>query len=271
MKTDHIKEQPMMVEITKIEDEAENIKTFYLDVGLKSKPGQFVILWIPRLDEKPFSIGFDNEKELRLTIAKVGEFTSKLFEYKVGDKIGVRGPYGKPFNIEGLENKKIALVGGGYGAAPLSYLAAELAKNNNEIHFITGARTENILIYREKLANSGYNLYYTTDDGSFGTKGFVTTALKKILEENKMDKIFTVGPEMMMKAVVELSDEYNVDCDLSLERYMKCGIGVCGVCCVDPIGIRMCKEGPNISKEIVKKITEFGKYHRDASGKKVYF
>jgi dihydroorotate dehydrogenase electron transfer subunit len=89
------------------------------------------------------------------------------------------------------------------------------------------------------------------------------------LKSKKVDCIYTVGPELMMNKVIEISDEFNVDCQISLERYMKCGFGICGSCCVDPIGIRMCVEGPCMHKEVAKKITEFGKYKRDGSGLKV--
>ena len=262
-----LKELPVMVEITKIKNEAKNIKSFYLDVQLNSQPGQFVMLWIPRMDEKPFSIGAENNSRIKLTIAKLGEFTTKLFEYKVGDKIGVRGPYGKPFTIKG---KHIALVGGGYGSAPLTFLAKQAREKKIKSELIIGARNKELLLYVDDEYPNEIKRHYCTDDGSFGFKGFTTQKLKDLLNNNNIDMVYTVGPELMMKKVVEICDEFKIDCQLSLERYMKCGFGICAVCCVDPLGIRMCVEGPCIDKKLVKQITEFGEYYRDASGKKVY-
>ena len=264
---DRKNEEPIVVKILKIEDEAKNIKTFHLDIKLESKPGQFVMLWIPGLNEKPFSI-YESENVLKLTVAKVGEFTEKLFSYKVGDKIGVRGPYGKPFSIAG---KHIALVGGGYGSAPLTFLAKEALKQGIKSELIIGARNKELLLYMDKEYPDEIKRHYCTDDGSYGFKGFTTERLKEILKEKKIDTIYTVGPELMMKKIVDISDEYNAGCQISLERYMKCGFGVCAVCCVDPLGLRMCVEGPCIDKQTAKQITEFGKYHRDAAGKKIKF
>jgi dihydroorotate dehydrogenase electron transfer subunit len=234
---------------------------------MNAKPGQFFILWLPRLDEKPFGISYQDKEKFRATICKVGLFTEKLFQLKKGDKVGIRGPYGTHFE---LKERNIALVAGGYGFAPLSFLADEAIKKGIKVNFIKGARTKEILVDCNKDSKI-CNVFYTTDDGSFGEKGYATDKLKKLLEKQKIDCIYTVGPEIMMKKVVELSDEYDVDCQLSLERYIKCGFGICGQCVVDDLGIRMCKEGPVIDKELAKKIREFGKYKRDASGKKIYF
>jgi dihydroorotate dehydrogenase electron transfer subunit len=119
------------------------------------------------------------------------------------------------------------------------------------------------------MRKAGAEVLVSTDDGSAGSKGFVTELLKSVLQKNKVGKICTCGPEMMMKKVVEISDEFKTPCEISLERYMKCGLGVCGQCCADPLGIRMCTEGPVIKKETAKRISEFGKYRRDASGRRV--
>lgn len=260
-----------MTETTKIldiKDEAKNIKTFVFSGKLNSKPGQFVMLWIPRLNEKPFSVYQDNEDSFSLTIAKVGEFTFELFKMEEGDKLGYLGPFGKPFEIKG---EKIALVGGGYGSAPLTFLANEALKQDINSELIIGAKGKNLLLYLNNKYPEGINTHYCTDDGSYGFKGFTTDKLQELLKKEKIDCVYTVGPELMMKKVVWICDEFNMDCQISLERYMKCGYGICGSCCVDPLGIRMCMEGPCIDKETAKNITEFGVYHRDGSGKKVYF
>jgi dihydroorotate dehydrogenase electron transfer subunit len=108
----------------------------------------------------------------------------------------------------------------------------------------------------------------TTDDGSLGIRGFTTDALKGLLKEESFDCVYTCGPEMMMKKVFGLCKEFGVECQASLERYMKCGIGVCGQCCID--GLRVCKDGPVFSSEQLRKLDEFGVFERNKSGCKVY-
>lgn len=259
------------ITIKRIVDEADNIKTFYFqsESPIQSQPGNFIMLWIPRVNAKPFSVYIDNGNEFACTIANVGEFTSALFQMKEGDTLGYYGPFGKPFELKG---KHIALVGGGYGTAPLTFLAKEALKKGIKSELIIGARNKDLLLYVYEGYPPGISRHYCTDDGSYGFQGFTTQKLKEVLQQNPdIDMVYTVGPEIMMKKVIELCDEHNIDCQISLERYMKCGFGICGSCCVDPIGFRMCKEGPCVDKATAKKVTEFGKYHRDGAGKKIFY
>ena len=129
------------------------------------------------------------------------------------------------------------------------------------------------------------SLHVATNDGSMGFKGFNVEQLGKMLQVcnakgkkglkgsdiEPIDQVFACGPEMMLKAVSELTAKYKIPSQLSLERYMKCGYGICGNCVVDPLGIRLCTEGPVVKNGACVKIEEFGKYHRDALGKKHAF
>ncbi len=259
-------EQPVYIPITKVVKEGKDLKTFIFDYRLDALPGQFVNVWIPRLDSKPFSISFQDKNRFGLTILAVGSFSKAIHKLKEGDKIGIFGPYGKGFRLKG---KKIALVGGGCGSAPLAFLADEASKKGIDVEFITGARSKDFISFRKRYKNSGIGFRVCTDDGSYGKKGFTTDLLKDILKRKKIDCVYSCGPEIMIKKVIELCDKYNVDCQVSLERYMKCGFGVCGQCCVDPTGICICKEGPVLDKNIAKKIIELGRYKRDATGKKI--
>jgi dihydroorotate dehydrogenase electron transfer subunit len=259
---------PRSVKILDIKEENPSVKTFTLDISVGAKPGQFVMLWIPRVNEKPFSVAFDDGKTLQLSVAKVGPFTERLFESKVGDLVGVRGPYGTRFEYE--DGEHIAVVGGGYGAAPLYYLAHEAVERGCTVEFVVGARsTEHLLFIEraEKLKNT--TVHVATDDGSVGYKGYNAALLgEKMNEGMKLDRILTVGPERMMLAVSDLALEHDVACQVSVERYMKCGFGVCGQCVIDDSGMTTCMNGPAMDHKLAREQKEFGKYHRDRLGRK---
>jgi dihydroorotate dehydrogenase electron transfer subunit len=255
-----------MMRIERVVDEARDLKSFVFHHDLGAKPGQFVIAWIPGVDEKPFGVAFQSKNKFAITVSAVGSFTKQMHKLKAGDYIGIRGPYGNGFNIKG---KHIVLVAGGYGAAPLAFLADEAAKKNIHVDFIVGARTKALLPYIERMRMAGITTHACTDDGSLGVKGFTTDVLKRLLDEGDVDMVYTCGPEIMMKFVIKLCDEHYVGCEISLERILKCSIGVCGSCCLDPTGWRVCKEGPVFTGEQIKKVTEFNQYKRDFSGRKI--
>lgn len=261
-------EKPIVLEIEKIVDEAKDFKTFIFKYGLKANPGQFVMLWLPRIDEKPFSISFQDSERFGITVFKVGKFTSELFKLKKGDKVGIRGPYGKGFS---LEKGNVVLVGGGCGGAPMGLLADELKKKKANVTFVIGARCKDYLLFLDRMKHAQIETIAATDDGSFGLKGFTTQILEDILSKQKIDMVYTCGPEIMMKFVIGICEKHNVPCEVSLERFMKCGIGVCGQCCMDHSGEIVCKDGPVFPGHVVKKMQEFGRYKREKSGKKVDF
>lgn len=261
-------EKPIVLPVEKVINEGENLITLVFKHKLGAKPGQFIMLWLPGVDQKPFSIGYQDEDTFGVTIFAIGEFTKKLLEIKKGDLLGIQGPYGNPYSTECYT---AALVGGGCGTASLALLADELVSQGKKVHFIIGARNKQALLYLKRYEKSDVNIIPCTDDGSYGFKGFTTQALTELLKKEKIDRIYTCGPEIMMKKVITISDEFNKDCEASMERYMKCGFGVCGQCVVDESGARICKEGPVLNKELVKKIPDFGNYKRLASGKKLMF
>ncbi len=258
---------PKTVTIKAILEESELVKTFVLDHSVGAKPGQFVNVWIPRVDEKPFSVAMDDGKEMHLTIAAVGPFSKRLHELKVGDRVGVRGPFGTTFQSEPGEH--LAFLAGGYGAAPLYFFAHEAVKQGCTVDFIVGARREDLLLYTDRIPKlEGVTLHIATDDGSAGHHGYNTEVLNQILEEKKVDCVYTVGPEIMMLKGGQAAVERGIKAQISVERYMKCGFGVCGNCVVDGSGQPTCIDGPVMNAEDVFKLDDFGKYHRDALGKK---
>lgn len=270
MNVQELDTRPVALEIKKIIKENETTNTYVFNYDLKSRPGQFVMLWIAGYDEKPFSVAYDNGEEFWLTICKVGPATEELFLLKEGDKVGIRGPFGTSYEF--AEGEKLALVAGGYGVAPMYYVAREAVENGCEIDFFIGARNHDLLLYMDRISSlRSVNLYASTDDGSFGFKGFVTQLLDQKLQEKKADKVFSCGPEIMMKYVGMIAEKHGCDCSLSMEKYMKCGFGLCGQCVVDDTGETVCTKGPVMPYNYVKKLPEFGAYHRDAQGKKHYY
>lgn len=269
---------PKTYRIKEIRTETDMVKTFTFDGSLGAKPGQFVMVWVPGIDEVPMSVAYDDGAETKITFFAVGETTKVLTHFQIGDLVGLRGPFGTHYEWDAGDH--IVLVAGGYGAAPMYFVASEAVKNGCTLEAIVGARSKEHLLYLEELEGLQHcSLHVSTDDGSMGHKGYNTQVLDELLEvasdpdakDPPIDKVFACGPEMMLKSVLTVCDKHKVPCSLSLERYMKCGFGICGNCCVDPLGIRLCKDGPVMSGDLVRQIDEFGKYHRDAEGRKHEF
>lgn len=259
---------PMQIaRIKKIVKETPRIKTFILDLDVSAIPGQFVMVWLPGVDEKPMSASYV-KGDLGITVLKLGEFTRKLFDLKPGDLLGIRGPMGRGFKIYGDD---LLIVGGGVGMAPLAPLAEEALRDGKKVTAIVGAVTARELLFVERIKKAGARVLISTDDGSAGKKGFTTDVLAELLEEESFDQCFTCGPEIMMYKVLQLTEEKNIPTQASLHRYFKCGIGICGHCVLDGTGLRVCKEGPTFRDKELKKSFEFGKYWRNAAGQKIYF
>jgi len=254
---------PKVTDILGLKNENKKVKTIKFKHPEKIVPGQFYMIWIPGVDEIPMSVSFIENKVKGITFKKVGDATNALFKLKKGDKIGIRGPYGNGFKIEG---KKAIFVAGGTGIAMIAPAVVHALKNNINSTVIIGAKSKEELFFEKRLKNLNIKLYVCTDDGSCGEKGFTTDILEKIIKNEKNPRIYTCGPEIMMKKIVEKFTDIPIQA--SLERYMKCGFGICGQCTIGE-GIRVCKEGPVFGGETLRKIDDFGKYKKDASGKKI--
>lgn len=256
---------PTVTKIIETKNENNCVKTIKFEHKDKITPGQFYMIWIPGVDEIPMSVSYTDKKTKAITFKKIGDATNAFFNLKKGDKIGIRGPYGNGFKLNG---KKILFVGGGTGVAMLAPAVEEAVKKKIKSTVIIGAKTKNELFFEKRIKQTGAELYISTDDGTYGTKGFATDIAKDILKENKFDLILTCGPELMMKKLMDISKDTALQA--SLERFMKCGFGICGQCCIGE-GLRVCTEGPIFDKKTLKKIKDFGVFKRDASGKKIKF
>jgi dihydroorotate dehydrogenase electron transfer subunit len=237
------------------------VKTIEIDKKLDALPGQFLMVWVPGVGERPMSIG--NSDPLTISVADVGKVSSEICALKEGDVISFRGPFGKPFTIaKGC--KKILCIGGGYGVVPMYFLSRMAKEAGLEPCAVIGGRNERDIIWEKQLFSVCKEVFITTDDGSRGKKGTVMAEAEELA--GKFEAVYACGPEKMMEAVAKLCKKLAIPCQVSVERYMKCGVGVCGSCAID--GKLTCIDGPVFSGEEALAFKEFGKAHRDATGKK---
>lgn len=249
-----------IVEIKEIVKETPSTKSFYFDWDVDMDPGQFIMVWIPGVDEIPMSLS-RHYPEQSITVREVGESTGYLHGMEVGGRIGLRGPYGHGYDLKGDE---ILAVIGGIGGASILPAVYEAERQNKIVGCALGAETEDELLFREEIENIAYT-HLTTDDGSTGHHGFVTEILDDLLEKREIEQIITCGPEVMMKKTVEIGFEHDIPVQASLERYMKCGLGLCDSCTIN--GYQVCKDGPVFSGEELREMEEFGWFERDKTGK----
>jgi dihydroorotate dehydrogenase electron transfer subunit len=261
-------QSPTMLKVASKEINSQVFATLYFDHCLKFKPGQFVMVWIPGLDEKPYTISHHTPTQFGITIEAKGLFSKKAVTLNPGDLLGFRGPFGNGFNP--LLSADIAVVAGGCGMAPLAPLVEAFMENNNEILFIHGARSKEFILYPDRFETLRQ---ICTDDGSQGHKGFVTDLLEKeILSRKKTGKkrlemVYACGPEIMMHRVFLLCESFGIPCQVSLERYMRCGFGVCGACvCGKQV---VCKDGPVFDSKQLRTMDDFNKTALLKSGKPV--
>jgi dihydroorotate dehydrogenase electron transfer subunit len=251
-------ELPKIFQVSRVVQEAKNIRSIFFKGKLECKPGQFIMVWLPGVEEKPMAISEVKKDDFAFAYHTVGKFTKALDTVKAGDKIGVRGPYGNSFSFV----EPCVVVGGGVGMSSVSTLIDAL---KNPI-IINGARDGNHVMYQNRF--KGKKMIITTDDGSLGKKGFTTDALREVLKENpKIKRVYTCGPEVMMKKILETCTAYKVECEASLERYMKCGYGICGNCMVDDK--ILCIDGPIFNSKTLNSLKDFGNFARLKTGKKV--
>ena len=237
------------------------LKSFYFERPFCIEPGQFVTLWLPEVDEKPFSVSDLTDDYLEITVKAVGPFTKELMNRRKGDFIGMRGPFGKGFSLK----DDTLLVGGGIGMAPLRFLARALRESGRDYRLIFGIRTAADLPFLDEY-RSLPGCTIVSEDGSVGNKGLVTQFMDSVIEEGRIRHISGAGPERMLMAVRDLAESRHLPFELSFERYMKCGIGICGQCCMDGSGLRLCVDGPVLDATKLAQITEIGLPHRTASG-----
>jgi dihydroorotate dehydrogenase electron transfer subunit len=263
-----------MVTIEDIILETPTVKTLFFkdEISNLAKPGQFLMVWIPRIEELPLSIMISERKNYAaLTIRKHGYGSTSLFEMEKGDKLGIRGPYGNSFILNDTF-KNIILIGGGTGLVPLVRFLDTIKYKKIKITIIIGARSKIEIFFIDLIKkilenNNMFKILISTEDGSFGKKGYPMDILKDVLfeEAENIDMIYTCGPELMMKKIYDMAILKKIPIQASLERYMKCGIGICSSCCINDMLV--CYDGTIFNNEQLQNMSEFGFSYRDKSGR----
>jgi len=222
-------------------------------IARKFKPGHFIILRVCEEGERiPLTIADADGDNITIVFQEVGKTTKMLSQLNVGDKVlNILGPLGRPSQIENYGH--VCCVGGGVGVAELYPVTRALKRVGNRITTILGARNKDLIIFEDEMRSVSDELYITTDDGSKGEKGLVTDVLKRLLEQARFDRIYAVGPPIMMKAVSEVAKPKNIKTTVSLNPIMIDGTGMCGGCRVIVGGVTKfaCVDGPEFDGLLV--------------------
>lgn len=217
------------------------------------KPGQFIMLWIPSVGEIPLSIADYTPGELLLVITRKGKVTTHIYENTTpGQRLHLRGPYGKPYTIP-PKGAKTLLIGGGSGVASLHFLAKKLREAQVDCTAVLGFRSAEETVLEDSFSKYCRTII-ATEDGSVGIKGLATDTASLLISGEAFDWIYACGPEPLIVKALNLSLSLGAKFEASLERYMRCAAGVCGSCILEPVGMRVCRDGPVFSGDILRKI-----------------
>jgi dihydroorotate dehydrogenase electron transfer subunit len=231
-----------------------------LRIASEAQPGQFLMVRVAPhpypLLRRPFSIHSKDKKHIEIFFLAAGLGTNLLSQKKIGDSLDILGPLGKGFHGSGsLKGEVVFAVGGGRGIAPLYFLAQELRLHGASVKIFYGGKSLPDLPLKERFEREGFDLHCSTDDGSFGFKGLASDLLQAELEKSSPARIFSCGPEEMMKKIARMARAKNIPAEFSLESVMGCGFGVCWGCVKRIIKngkeawVKICEEGPVFSGE----------------------
>ncbi|MDH3611064.1 MAG: dihydroorotate dehydrogenase electron transfer subunit [Nitrosopumilus sp.] len=258
---------PTICKIEEVIDETPTVRTLVFSDELMSNvlPGQFAMVWIPGINELPMSIMISQKTgKAAFTVRKHGPASTGLYNLKAGQQIGVRGPYGNSFD---LKQGKLLLVGGGTGLVPMMRLLT-FVKPEDDVTLLIGAKSKDEVFFEDLannlLKNNPHKVIVTTDDGSYGEEGFVTDLVEKLVNQGKFDGVYTCGPEKMMYKTVKLVHSKGFFVQASLERMMKCGVGICGSCCIGEDLV--CRDGTIFDGDHLLSNREFGYFYRNKAG-----
>ncbi len=253
-----------VVRVEAVVPETPSTVTLRFPYEPEAAPGQFVMLWLPGDDELPMSLSYTRGRSKGVTVKAMGETSRHVLATRVGTAVGVRGPYGNRFDPR---VRRLLAVAGGSGAAVLAPAVEAARAAGAAVTVALGGTTGRELLFADRLRAAGAEVVVATDDGSVGERGFVTVPAGRLLAERTFDAVWTCGPEVMMVKVAELAARAGVRTYCSVERHMKCALGMCDACALGPFHV--CVDGPVFEAGELVGRTEFGRYHRDASGRRV--
>jgi len=254
--------------IERVIEESSNVRSliFEDELCLTARPGQYVMIWLPEVGEFPMSVSKSYGTKSSIVFKAMGEGTRALFNSTKGDLLGIRGPYGTSFDVP-KGARKLLLVGGGTGIAPILRLAGDFSQSRVDTIVVIGARTRNELPFSHflgKLLGSN-RVYPTTDDGTLGFKGFAHEQVLELTRKFSFDLVCCCGPEAMMLQIYKIVSRSRIPAQFSLERIMKCGIAICGSCCIQDVVL--CRDGPVLDVSAIGGVEkEFAKFERDKTG-----
>lgn len=200
-------------------------RTLIFAERLAAEPGQFVMAWLPGVDEKPYCIA--SAEPLMLTVVAVGRFSEALHRLQAGERVWLRGPLGQGFKLMG---RRGLLAGGGYGVAPLLFLAKKALEAGMEVEVCIGAQKAADVLLAADFERLGVQTHITTEDGSLGEKGQVTGVIDAAIRRSRPDAVYACGPLKMLEAVDRQCEQHHIARQLSWEAHMRCGMGLCGSC-----------------------------------------
>ena len=230
----------------------------------EAKPGQFIMVWAPGMEEIPISLsGVKHDKSITFKI--IGKDTEFLGNLKSGDRMQIRGPYGRGYTYDQNDKKMILLVGGGIGIAPLIPMMKARAADI----ILAGRTAEEVEPYIPTAKNFSMKHWECTDDGSLGFHGNAVEMVKEVMKDERYDEVIACGPEIMLYFLHQYLNRVHIEHQMSLERHMKCGCGVCGACMLDDK--RVCKDGPVFNNYEIDLMPEFGTSKRGVDGSLIVF
>ena len=249
----------MVNQIIRKEELAPNIKLFEIDqplIARKVQPGQFVVVRHNEKGERiPLTVAdYDRDRgTITIIFQEVGKSTYEMGELTVGDTLlDVVGPLGQPSEIANYGT--VVCIGGGVGIAPVYPITRALKDAGNHTIAIIGARTKELLFWEERFREIVHELYITTDDGTYGRKGFVSDELQRLIDDGyKIDRVWAIGPAIMMKVVCDVTRPHQIKTIVSLNPIMVDGTGMCGACRVEVGGETKftCVDGPEFDGHLV--------------------
>jgi dihydroorotate dehydrogenase electron transfer subunit len=255
-----------VVPVTETVVETPSTVTLRFPYDAPADPGQFVMVWLPGDDELPMSLSYTEGASKGVTIKAMGDTSRRVLALRPGTRIGIRGPYGNRFD---LSPRRILVVSGGSGTAVLAPAVERARAGGAKVTVALGATRAPELLFRDRLRSAGARVEVATDDGSEGVRGFVTGLAESLLAAEPFDVVWTCGPEVMMDKVVRAARPRGVPVYCSVERHMKCALGMCDACALGPYHV--CVDGPVFPAERLVTTEDFARFHRDPSGRRVPF